>query len=33
MAKTGRNPLTNTLEDAVQYREIEKRKNKNKEWK
>ena len=26
MAKTGRNPLTNTLEDAVQYREIEKRK-------
>jgi len=27
MAKTGRNPLTNTLEDAVQYREIEKRKN------
>ena len=27
MAKTGRNPLTNTLEDAVQHREIEKRKN------
>tara|TARA_R100000742_G_C4163042_1_gene3963 strand:- start:2 stop:400 length:399 start_codon:yes stop_codon:yes gene_type:complete len=26
MAKTGRNPLTNTLEDAVQYREIEKQK-------
>jgi hypothetical protein len=25
MAKTGRNPLTNTLEDAVQHREIEKR--------
>ena len=25
MAKTGRNPLTNSLEDAVQYREIEKR--------
>jgi DNA (cytosine-5)-methyltransferase 1 len=37
MAKTGRNPLTNTLEDAVQYREIEKRKKwptpRSRDWK
>ena len=37
MAKTGRNPLTNTLEDAVQHREIEKRKNwptpRSRDWK
>ena len=37
MAKTGRNPLTNSLEDAVQYREIEKRKKwptpRSRDWK
>ena len=37
MAKTGRNPLTNTLEDAVQHREIEKIKNwptpRSRDWK
>ena len=37
MAKTGRNPLTNTLEDAVQHREIEKRKKwptpRSRDWK